>query len=171
MEVVEVFCLFGASDVGKFTYLNSLLEDQSKPKDLVNIPIKWVFPYDFVDDSEEDILIMSFYVNRMLPETIGAIVMFDVSNRYSYYESITTIKQLIAMYPLLPIVWIGNKIDKERIVTRKEALVQKKRFERGRLIRYIDISCVNQVGIIDSLKALLDISCKICFIEIDMDLN
>lgn len=84
---------------------------------------------------------MTVTQNHTLSNLDGIIVMFDVTNEESFFQSMGMIECFHYTYPKVPIVWTGNKVD------IRERQVQWKRIKRmldtrmdGKVLKYFDVS-------------------------------
>jgi len=87
----------------------------------------------------------------LFPGTTVVGVVFDLSNRASFREVATWIRDIRTINTDVEIVLIGNKVDKKREIDKKDAEKIAKRLG----CRYLETSAVTGEGVIDMMKTLL----------------
>ena len=163
--------LIGNTGVGKTSYTDRLVHDKFEPSFIPTLGVDFFAKSIKLDDNtvikshiwdtagqEKFNGIIAHYYK----DIAGAIIMFDVSNRYSfkrieYWRNELKEKCNYDMTSL-PIMLLGNKTDnKNRAVTRDEAEI----YAIKKSMIYDEISCKKDINIENSfLKMIKEIYCR-----------
>lgn len=170
MEVSYKFILVGDGDVGKTKFYYRHAKNQFNQRHNVNVKLE-IHPMDHDCTFENhdcgeyngDIYHRGLYPseyydevgNTILPgnPSEGAIVMYDLTDVYSYDHVRGWVSWIHSHYGDIPIVVCGNKIDKENNIIS----ANQKSLLRGidGVIGYYDISCKNGQNFEESILHLI----------------
>lgn len=155
-------CVFGDYNTGKTSFLNYLQEMDYVKTYEPTIGVEYSTKiFNLEDDKKAKVTFwdcagqerfMSITENFFRKVT-GGMLFFDVSNRESYNSVFNWIKKFRNLNENeIPLILVGNKIDKERVVSTNDAIVLANNFN----LKYIETSVKTKENVLNALHLLID---------------
>ena len=155
-------CVFGDYNTGKTSFLNCLQEMEYVRTYEPTIGVEYSTKiFNLEDDKKAKVTFwdcagqerfMSITENFFRNVT-GGMLFFDVSNRESYNSVLNWITKFRNLNNNeIPLVLVGNKIDKKRVISKNDALILATDFN----LKYIEISVKTKENVLNALNLLVD---------------
>ena len=161
-DYIFKICVFGDYNTGKTSFLNFLqnynyvrnyeptigVEYSTKIFELKDKKKVKVTFWDCAGQERFHSVTENFFKN-----VAGCLLFFDVSSMETYnniFKWITTFRK--HNDENIPIVLVGNKIDKKRVISRSDACILAADFD----LYYIETSVKNKINMVNTLELLID---------------
>ena len=155
-------CVFGDYNTGKTSFLNCLQEMDYVRTYEPTIGVEYSTKiFNLEDDKKAKVTFwdcagqerfMSITENFFRKVT-GGMLFFDVSNRESYNNVLNWITKFRNLNSSdIPLLLVGNKIDKHRIISKNDALILATDFN----LKYIEVSVKTKENVLNALNLLID---------------
>lgn len=107
MDIINI-AIVGDKAVGKTAYLTRHLTGEFVKTHHHNPEAQYTIP---IETNQGHVICQVTEGLDDYQHVDGIMVMFDVTNKQSFTNSIELLQILCASYPDIPIVWLGNKVD------------------------------------------------------------
>ena len=155
-------CVFGDYNTGKTSFLNCLQELDYVKKYEPTIGVEFSSKiFDLGDDKKVKVTFwdcagqerFNSVTQSFFREVTGGMLFFDVSQRETYNNVLNwAIKFRRINGKNVPLLLIGNKIDKERVISKNDASILADDFN----LKYIETSVKTKENILNALHLLID---------------
>jgi GTP-binding nuclear protein Ran len=136
MDIINI-AIVGDMAVGKTAYLTRHLTGDFVKSHVPNPGTQYTIP---VETNQGHVICQVTEGLDDYQAVDGIMVMFDVTNKVSFNNSIELVQVLCVSYPDIPIVWLGNKVDsRDRKVQWKDINKSKRTLPYSNL-KYYDLS-------------------------------
>ena len=155
-------CVFGDYNTGKTSFLNCLQEMDYVMTYEPTIGVEFSTKlFNLEDDKKAKVTFwdcagqerfMSITEN-FFRDVTGGMLFFDVSNRESYNNVLNWITKFRNLNGKeIPLILVGNKIDKKRVISTNDASILAEDFN----LKYIETSVKTKENILNALHLLID---------------
>ena len=155
-------CVFGDYNTGKTSFLNCLQEMDYVKTYEPTIGVEYSSKiFNLEDDKKVKVTFwdcagqerFNRVTESFFREVTGGMLFFDVSNRESYNNILNwAIKFRKINGNDIPLLLIGNKIDKQRVISTNDASILAEDFD----LKYIETSVKTKENILNALNLLID---------------
>ena len=155
-------CVFGDYNTGKTSFLNILQNYKYVRNYEPTIGVEYSSKFFTLDNGKK--AKVTFWdcagqerfhsvTENFFRKVTGGILFFDVSNRESYNNVLNWVKKFRKFNEeKIPILLIGNKIDKKREISRHDACILATDFN----LKYVEISVKDNINVQNALELLID---------------